>query len=73
MYEDSDPWPIKCTECGKEFVTEVRSVKSGLKVPCPLCGFKMWYPEKQFELALAQAQAGIRDPWRNMWRLQKPT
>jgi hypothetical protein len=73
MYEDKDPWPIKCPECHEEFVAEVGRIKAGERIKCPGvdCTLSVWYPAEQFRLMLAEAEAGIFDPWRDMIRLQK--
>jgi hypothetical protein len=74
MYEDNDLWPIKCPECGNEFLEKVSRVNTGERIKCPSvdCSTGVWHPPEQFKLALAQANAGIFDPYGNMLRLQKP-
>jgi hypothetical protein len=35
MYEDDDLWPIKCPECGNEFLEKVSRIKTGERIKCP--------------------------------------
>jgi len=39
MYEDKDPWPFKCPECGEEFTEEIGGLKAQtgyeISVKCP--------------------------------------
>jgi hypothetical protein len=32
MYEDKDPWPLKCPECGEEFTKEIGWLKTHSEV-----------------------------------------
>jgi hypothetical protein len=73
MYEDQDPWPIKCLKCLNEFTEKVGRLKAEEAVRCPECGLLHKYSREEFGLALAQAQQGIHNPWRNMLRISKST
>ncbi len=73
MYEDKDLWPFKCPQCLKEFTEEIGRLKANPAVICPDCGLRQTDHHKQFGLALAEAQAGRLDPWRDMLTLTKPT
>jgi hypothetical protein len=74
MYEDGDLWPIKCFECKEEFFEEVGRIKTGERIKCPgiNCTVSIRYPPKQFELTVAQRNAGVFDPFRDMLILKKP-
>lgn len=85
MYEDKDPWPFRCPECGEEFTEEIGRLKAQTKnvevrcpgilnpvgpIPCPVT---IRYSTKQFGLMLAEAQAGSTDPFGATWfRKQRP-
>ena len=62
MYEDDDLWPIKCSYCLNEFTEKIGRIKTTWASRCPECGTNLSHPDKQFLLALAQAEAGILDP-----------
>jgi DNA-directed RNA polymerase subunit RPC12/RpoP len=72
MYEDTYPWPIKCSVCLNEFTKEVGRMKAGEKARCPECGLRIVYSVKQFERELAEHNRLSLDPYRNMVRLNKP-
>ena len=38
MYEDKDPWPFRCPQCGNEFTEEIGRLKAqtpNVEVKCP--------------------------------------
>ena len=72
MYEDTYPWPIKCTICLDEFTEEIGSMKAGNEVRCPDCGTRFVYSVKEFERDVAEHRRLGLDPNRNMMRLNKP-
>jgi hypothetical protein len=82
MYEDKDPWPIKCPECGEEFTKEIGWLKTHSEVRCPgvlnptgpiLCPVTIRYRTEQFCLEVAEAKARGADPFRHLWtRKQRP-
>ena len=85
MYEDKDLWPFKCPECGEEFTEEIGWLKAqtqNIAIKCPgildplgpiLCPVTVRYSAEDFRLALAEAQAGRRDPFRETWiRKERP-
>jgi hypothetical protein len=83
MYEDDDPWPFKCPECGEEFTKEIGWLKAQtptIAVKCPgilnplgpiLCPVTLHYSAKEFRLALAKAKAGRYDPFGAHWVRKK--
>ncbi len=73
MYEDDKLWPIKCSECSKEFEKPVGWLKANDAVHCPICGLRQKYTHEEFGLALAKAQGGTFDPYGNMvWVNKRP-
>jgi integrase len=65
MYEDKDPWPFKCPECGEEFTKEIGWLKTHTEVKCPgvlntlgpiLCPITITYRTEQFCLDVAEAK-----------------
>jgi hypothetical protein len=74
MYEDKDPWPFRCPQCGEEFTKEIGWLKAqapNIEVRCPgilnpvgpiSCPVTLRYSAKEFRLVLAKAQAGRHDP-----------
>jgi hypothetical protein len=86
MYEDKDPWPFKCPECGEEFTEEIGGLKAQtgyeISVKCPgivsqpgriLCPNTLRYSAEEFRLALAEAKAGRFDPFGTLWvRKRRP-
>ena len=56
MYEDTYPWPIKCSVCLNEFTEQIGSMKAGKEIRCPdkACGARLVYTVKQFERELAE-------------------
>ena len=85
MYEDKDPWPFRCPQCGEEFTEEIGRLKAQipyLEVKCPgtlstvgpiPCPITIRYSNEQFRLALSEAQAGKRDIFGEIWiRKQRP-
>jgi hypothetical protein len=85
MYEDKDPWPFKCPECGEEFTKEIGWLKTqdpSINVKCPgiispigpiPCSQTLRYRAEEFSLALAEAKAGRYDPFRYEWvRKERP-
>jgi hypothetical protein len=71
MYEDKDPWPIKCSYCLNEFTKEIAWMKAGGEVRCPECKTVLTDHAKEFVVYLAKARNGEFDPWGHMVRLQK--
>jgi hypothetical protein len=81
MYEDKDPWPFKCPQCGEEFTKEIGRLKTQaqgheISVKCPgilkdlgpfLCPVTIRYSAEEFRLALAEAKAGRFDPFGALW------
>ena len=72
MYEDKDPWPIRCSECGEEFTEEIGWMKTAIVYRCPVCGARFHHPTEQFLMALAEAREGRLNPWGGMLRISKP-
>lgn len=71
MFEDNEPWPIKCVSCAKEFEQPVRWLKGNNAVRCPLCKATNQYSNEEFLVALAEAKRGLFDPYGDMVRLYK--
>ena len=71
MFEDNEPWPIKCVSCAKEFEQPVRWLKGNNAVRCPLCKVTNKYSNEEFLVALAEAKRGLFDPYGDMVRLYK--
>ena len=71
MFEDNEPWPIKCVSCAKEFEQPVRWLKGNNAVRCPLCKDTNQYSNEEFLVALAEAKRGLFDPYGDMVRLYK--
>jgi hypothetical protein len=80
MYQDKDPWPFKCPECGEEFTEEIGRLKAQFpgdpEVSCPRilnpvgpvpCPVTLTMSAEEFRSALAQAQAGRYDPFEDVW------
>ncbi len=66
MFENRDPWPLRCPQCGEEFVVEIGKLKSG-KVPrCAWCQALLPITGEMFMAALTNARAGEFDPWASM-------
>jgi hypothetical protein len=85
MYENEDPWPFKCPECGEEFTKEIGWLKTQtptIVVKCPgilnplgpiPCPITIGYRAEQFRLDLTEAQARRYDPFRHTWvRKERP-
>jgi len=85
MYEDEDPWPFKCPECGEEFTEKIGRLKAQtptIVVKCPgildtlgpiPCPQTLRYSAEEFRLTLAEAKTGRLDPFRDIWvRKQRP-
>jgi hypothetical protein len=85
MYEDKDPWPFKCPECGEEFTQEIGWLKAQtptISVKCPgiintvgpiPCPVTLRYSGEEFRLMLAKAKAGGHDPFGATWvRKERP-
>jgi hypothetical protein len=75
MYEDEDPWPIKCPSCGHEFIQKIGWMKTAVSYRCPGpdgCGIIIRHPTEQFILALSEARHGKLNPWGNMLRIREP-
>jgi hypothetical protein len=85
MYEDKDPWPFKCRECGEEFTKEIGWLKMqapNISIKCPgivnkvgpiPCPVTLQYSAEEFSLMLAKAKAGRYDPFRYTWiRKERP-
>jgi hypothetical protein len=81
MYEDHDPWPFKCPECGEEFTEQIGRLKTqgfakcpGFSTPGPIpCPMTINVRAEEFGLALTEAKAGRYDPFRHTWvRKQRP-
>jgi hypothetical protein len=71
MYENEDLWPLKCSHCLHEFTEKVGWLKTNTSVRCPDCKSINTYRPEEFDLALAKAQEGGLDPWRDMLRISK--
>jgi hypothetical protein len=83
MYEDKDPWPFKCPQCGEEFTKEIGWLKAQpitIAVKCPgifdpvgpiPCSVTMRYSAEEFRLALTEALAGRYDPFGAHWIRKK--
>ena len=83
MYEDKDPWPFKCSDCGEEFTKEIGWLKAQtptISVKCPgttnpigpiPCPNTLLYSAEEFRLVLAKAKKGGFDPWRDMLRIRQ--
>jgi hypothetical protein len=83
MYEDKDPWPFRCPDCGKEFTEEIGRLKTqspNVEVRCPgkigefgpiPCSTTIRYGAEQFGLMLTEAQAGRFDPFGKFWILKQ--
>lgn len=80
MYEDKDPWPFKCPQCGEEFTEEIGRLKAqargkNISAKCPgiigvgpiRCPITVRYSAEQFLLKLAEAKAGRFDPFGTLW------
>jgi hypothetical protein len=48
MFEDNEPWPIKCVSCAKEFEQPVRWLETNNAVRCPLCKVTNKYSNEEF-------------------------
>jgi hypothetical protein len=82
MYEDNDPWPLKCPECGEEFTKKIGWLKTHFAVKCPgvlnptgpiLCPVTVTYRTEQFCLDVAEAKTRGIDPFRHIWiRKERP-
>ncbi len=85
MYQDKDPWPFKCPECGEEFAQEIGWLKTQtptIAVRCPgilnplgpiPCPVTIRYSAEQFRRELTEAQARRYDPFRHRWvRKERP-
>ncbi len=85
MYEDKDPWPFKCPECGEEFTKEIGWLKAqwpSIEIKCPgipnslgpiPCSVTIRYSAEEFRLKLAETQAGDVDIFGAIWvRKQRP-
>jgi hypothetical protein len=83
MYEDKDPWPFKCPECGEEFTEQIGRLKAQtptIAVKCPgilnpigpiPCPITLRYSAEDFRLALAKVTAGQQDPFGATWVLKQ--
>ena len=86
MYEDDDPWPFRCQQCGEEFTEQIGQLKAQapfVSVKCPgmlnrlgrpIRGpITLRYSAEEFGLILAKAKAGAYDPFGSIWiRKQRP-
>lgn len=79
MYENKDPWPFKCPECGEEFTKEIGWLKAQtptITIKCPgvlnttgpiPCPQTLRYTAEEFRLALTEAKASGADIFRYTW------
>jgi hypothetical protein len=85
MYDDKDPWPFKCPECGEEFTKEIGWLKAqspAISIRCPgvssgpgavPCPVTLRYSAEDFRRTLAEAKARGADVFRYTWtRKERP-